>query len=299
MGVLCTYMNNLTEFYSRFPDEKACISYLAKARWGETAVCPHCQNKGAYFLQTRKIYKCNSCIKQFTVRIGTIFEDSRIPLQKWFLAIYLLTSLKKGISSIQMAKYLGITQKSAWFMLHRVRYAVNSKQFNMPLKGDVEIDETYMGGKRHGKRGRGAVGKTPIVGLVERKGDIKVFKTEKINSLSLTGYVYDHVARDARVLTDDFGGYNYVKLHRQHETVAHGRKEYVRGDVHTNTIEGFWSHLKRGVRGVYLQVSKKHMQRYCDEFAYRYNTRNLTDTQRFENWFTHEVEKITYKGLTA
>ncbi len=290
-------MTNFIEFYQRFATEEDCINHLAKTRWGDTPVCPHCENMGAYFIKTRKIYKCSSCRKQFTVRVGTIFEDSRIPLQKWFLAIYILTSMKKGISSIQMAKYLGITQKSAWFMLHRIRYAVNSEQFKAPLTGEVEVDETYIGGRRKGGRGRGAKGKTPVVGLVERGGKIKVHKTNNVTALTLTGLVYYNVDRTSRVITDEFRSYNYVRLHNRHDTIEHGKKQYVRGDVHTNNIESFWSHLKRGIKGVYLQVSPKHLQRYCDEYAYRFNTRSLTDIERFNDYLAINSPKITYNQL--
>jgi transposase-like protein len=142
-----------------------------------------------------------------------------------------------------------------------------------PLTGTVEVDETYVGGRKKGVDGRGAKGKTSIVGLVERGGDVKAFTTENVNSTTLTGLVYDHVERDAKVMTDEFGGYNYVKLHNEHKTVAHGKKQYVRGNVHTNTIEGFWSQLKRSVRGTYVHVSKQHMQSYINEFSFRYNLR--------------------------
>lgn len=168
---------NLLDFYQKFKDEDTCKDYLAQMRWGDSITCPHCSSTKIYRFSTRKLYKCGTCRKQFTVRVGTIFEDSKLPLQKWFLAIYLATSLKKGVSSVQLSKYLGITQKASWFMLHRIRYAIQSGTFIKPMGGIVEADETYVGGVRRGKRGRGAEHKTAVVGVAERHGNVAVSTT--------------------------------------------------------------------------------------------------------------------------
>jgi len=292
---------NLIEFQQHFKDEQACADYLASARWNEKPVCPHCEHEGVYHIKTRNIYKCKKCRKQFSVRTGTIFEESRLPLQKWFLAIYLLTSMKKGIPSTQMAKYLGITQKSAWFMLQRIRYAAGCKSFNAPLKNIVEVDETYMGGKKkRGKRGRGAAGKTAVAGQIERKGEVRCTAIPNVKSATLVPLIRDNVQIGATIMSDEFYSYNRLtKNGYTHKKVHHARREYVCGDVHTNTIEGFWSHMKRGVTGVYLQVSKKHLQKYCDEYAYRYNSKSMTDFERFSDWFGRCTGKLTYLSLIS
>lgn len=290
---------NLIQFQQHFKNEQSCINYLATARWNGNTTCPHCQHEGAYLLKTRNIYKCAKCREQFSVRTGTIFEESRLPLQKWFLAIYLLTSLKKGIPSTQMAKYLGITQKSAWFMLQRIRYAAGQKGYDAPLRNIVEADETYIGGKRHGTRGRGAKGKTPVAGQAERKGKVRCKAVPNVKSSTLVSLIRENVSINATIMTDEFRSYNALaKNGYAHKKVQHGIGQYVNGDAHTNTIEGFWSHMKRGITGVYLQVSRKHLQKYCDEYSYRYNSKSLTDFERFSDWFYRCNGRLTYLSLT-
>ena len=290
-------LSNLIDFYSRFADEQSCRDYLEKARWGETIACPKCGVVGESYKYTDgRLFKCGACRKQFTVRVGTIFEDSKLPLQKWFLAIYLATSLKKGISSVQLSKYLGITQKSAWFMLHRIRYAVETKSFDKPLGGDIEMDETYVGGRRPMDKKND--NKTPIVGAVERKGRIYTEVTQDASSTTLQRIIREHIAPDATLYTDDWRG--YTRAHRLvscHQSVNHSAKEWVNGMANTNSIESFWSHLKRGIDGIYIHVSAQHLQRYCDEYQYRFNTRGLSDGERFVDWFRHITGKLTYKEL--
>ena len=292
---------NLIEFQEKFATEQVCIDYLENARWNGEPVCPHCGCFGAYKFSDGKRLKCKACRKQFTVRVGTIFEDSHLPLKKWFLAIYLLTSLKKGLSSIQLSKYLGITQKSAWFVLHRIRYAVNTDAFKAPLKNIVEGDETYYGGKgKHNKRGRGAENKTPIFGLVERQGKVICRAVENVKTKTVMPLIHKYVEAGSSMMTDEYGIYNTLEKNGyKHETVNHGHKEYVRGDAHTNTIEGYWSHLKKGLDAIYIHVSKKHVQKYCDEYAYRYNSREVYDFQRFGNWFESCEKRLTYNTLIA
>lgn len=290
-------LNNLIEFYSRFGDEQACRDYLENARWGDEVTCPKCGVVGeAYKYSDGRLFKCGACRKQFTVRVGTIFEDSKLPLQKWFLAIYLATSLKKGISSIQLSKYLGITQKSAWFMLHRIRYAVETKSYDKPLDGDIEMDETYIGGRRPMDKKND--NKTPVVGAVQRKGRIYTEVTQDASSTTLQRIIRDHVAPDATLYTDDWCGYTRAaRLVGTHQSVNHSAKEWVNGMANTNSIEGFWSHLKHGIDGIYHHVSAQHLQRYCDEYQYRFNTRGFTDGERFADWFGYSMGKLTYKEL--
>jgi transposase-like protein len=292
---------NLIEFQDNFGTEQACIDYLAEARWGKEIVCPHCGSLGGYKFSNGKLFKCKECRKQFTVRIGTIFEESRIPLKKWFLAIYLLTSLKKGLSSVQLGKYVGVTQKTAWFMLQRIRYAISQDSFNAPLKNIVEADETYVGGKgRNNKRGRGAENKTPVAGIVERQGSVKCKPVENVSSNTLVPFIRNSVEIGASVMTDEFRSYNKLsESGYKHDKVQHAAKEYARDNVHTNTIEGFWSQLKRGINAIYVQVSPKHLNKYCDEYSYRYNSRELNDFERFGEWFDYCGKRLTYKTLIS
>lgn len=290
-------LNNLIEFYSRFGNEQACRDYFENARWGDEVTCPKCGVVGeAYKYTDGRLFKCGACRKQFTVRVGTIFEDSKLPLQKWFLAIYLATSLKKGISSIQLSKYLGITQKSAWFMLHRIRYAVETKSYDKPLDGDIEMDETYIGGRRPMNKKND--NKTPVVGAIERKGRIYTEVTQDASSTTLQRIIREHVSPDSTLYTDGWRGYTRAsRLVGSHQIVNHSAKEWVNGMANTNSIEGFWSHLKRGIDGIYHHVSARHLQRYCDEYQYRFNTRGYTDGERFADWFGYSRGKLTYKEL--
>ncbi len=292
---------NLIDFFNRFSTEQVCRDYLEKARWDDEIACPKCGVIGnIYKYKDGKLFKCGACRKQFTVRVGTIFEDSKIPLQKWFLAIYLATSLKKGISSIQLSKYIGITQKSAWFMLHRIRHAIESGNFDKPqLSGDVEIDETYVGGKRRGsKRGRGGEHKSSIVGMVERDGDVRAVVTVDTKARTVAPLIRSNVSISATIHTDEYKVYNVLdRMGYDHQRVNHSKKEWVHNATHTNTIEGFWSHLKRGINGIYHHVSRKHLQNYCDEYQYRYNTRLMNDFERFAKWFSGSECRLTYSHL--
>lgn len=292
-------MTNLIEFYNRFSDEQACRDYLEKARWGDEIICPKCGVVGeAYKYADGRLYKCGACRKQFTVRVGTIFEDSKLPLQKWFLAIYLATSLKKGISSIQLSKYLGITHKTAWFMLHRIRYAVETKSYDKPLDGDVEMDETYIGGKTVQKKKFD--NKKPVVGAVERHGRVVAKATDDASATTLQRIIRERVAASANLYTDEWRGYHRAnRMVLSHRSVNHSKEQWTSGQVHTNTIEGFWSHLKRGIDGIYHHVSPKHLQKYCNEYQYRYNTREMTDGERFNDYFANIHGRLLYKELLA
>lgn len=293
--------DNLITFYERFRDEQVCRDYLEEMRWPDEITCPKCGVIGkAYKYSDGKTFKCAACRKQFTVRVGTIFEDSKLPLQKWFLAIYLATSLKKGISSIQLSKYLGITQKTAWYMLHRIRYAVDSGSYDKPLDGDVEMDETYVGGRRPMKQKMD--NKTPVVGAVERQGRVHAQVTTDASATTLQKVIRERVSAQANLYTDEWRGYHRAaQFVLAHKAVNHSAHLWADGSAHTNTIEGFWSHLKRGIDGIYHHVSPKHLQRYCDEYQYRYNTREMTDSERFADWFLRikHNDKLFYKELTA
>ena len=271
----------------RFTDPVAAAEYLESIRWPDGPVCPHCADterskrinvKGS----KRRLWKCYACRKQFTVMVGTIFESSHVPLNKWLAAFYLLCSSKKGMSAHQLHRMLGVTYKTAWFIFHRVREAMKDPAFTSRLTGTVEVDETYFGGKKHRQgRGRGTQGKTPVVTLVERDGRARSFRVANVTAKELGAVVRQHVDTSARLMTDEWLAYRKVgKEYADHQKVAHSMGEYVRGDAHTNTVEGYFGNLKRGVNGVYHHVSRAHLDRYLAEFDFRYNSRHVNDSRR-------------------
>ena len=286
----------------RFTDSLKAAEYLESLRWPRGPVCPHCgeSERKAYRLKsaTRSLWKCAACRKQYTVTVGTIFEGSHIGLHKWLLAFYLLCSSKKGMSAHQLHRMLGVTYKTAWFMAHRIRYAMEQPPFQRLLTGTVEVDETYVGGKvrkpnrqqfrpldpmlpdKRKQLGRGG-GKTPVVALVERDGgEVRSFRVANVTAETLGGAIRRNVSRDAHLRTDAFMSYKKVGLeYASHETVDH-KSEYVRGDAHTNSAENFFSLLKRGINGIYHHVSEAHLDRYLAEFDFRYNARHVSDAER-------------------
>jgi len=286
-----------------FTNREAAVEYLERLRWPNGPVCPHCateetEERSHYRINakstTRKLWKCYSCRKQFTVTKGTIFEDSHIPLNKWLLAFYLLCSSKKGMSAHQLHRMLGVTNKTAWFMCHRIRWAMAEPAVVEKLTGVVEADETYIGGKARNKKkryradgrknlGRGK-GKAPVMVVVERGGKARSAHVANVTSDSLKGVLRRHVDRGAKIMTDAYPSYRGLEHEfATHEVVNHQDYEYVRGDVHTNTAENFFSILKRGINGVYHHVSEAHLYRYLSEFDFRYNARSAngyTDADR-------------------
>lgn len=281
-----------------FADTDKAREYLEYLRWGNAGpACPHCGGADPYTLTPRTdsarpgrkgLYKCRikECRKQFTVTVGSVFEDSHIPLNKWLQAIYLMASSKKGISAHQLHRMLDITYKSAWFMAHRLRFAMSDGPFATKLTGTVEADETYIGARN--KRGtlRGRPGpdshKMPVVALIERGGRVRALPMPRVTAETLGSAITAHVAADAKLMTDELNAYRAVarRTGREHQTVNHGTGEYVRGDAHVNTAEGFFSLLKRGINGVYHHVGRGHLGRYCDEFAFRYDHRKISDSNR-------------------
>jgi len=297
--------NGILDFLQMYGNEQKCVELLEKIRWNGKPICFHCGNsEGIYRLQGGKLLKCSKCRKRFSVRQGTIFEESRLPLSKWYYAIYIFSNHKKGISSVQLAKDLKVTQKTAWFMLGRVRYAMKSKSFNKPLEGVIEADESYFGskprkgdGKIH-KKGRGTE-KQPVFGMIQRGGNVIAMPVEKVNATTLKGEIRKHVKKGSYILTDEWQAYQGLNRNREygHLTVNHGAGEYEHNGVHVNNMENFWSQMKRGIFGIYHHASKKHMARYAHEFAYRHNTRGESDTQRFNTTLENINGRLTYEEL--
>jgi transposase-like protein len=286
--------NNLIQIFKYFKNNEICEKHLEKVRWNNEVVCPFCNSKVVY--KTKLRYFCGDCDKRFNVKTKTIFENTKISLTKWFVSIYLSTSYKKGISSLQLSKDIDVTQKTAWFMLQRIREMLKDTTVNV-LSGIVELDETYIGGKHKGKRGRGSENKIPIFGLLERQGKVINRKVENTKKKTLQSIINDKVKYGSEVMTDEWLAYNGLDNKYVHKVVNHSLKQYVSGDAHTNTIEGYWSLLKRGIIGIYHQVSDKHITRYLDEFVFRYNSRYMNEESRFDLSLGQCVVRLKYKDL--
>lgn len=262
-------------------DEKAAYEYLAKLRWPNGIECIRCNSDRVKALNVksarRQVLKCYGCRKQFSATVGTVFEDSHIPMTKWLMALQLFCSSKKGMSAMQLKRMLGLdSYKTAWFMAHRIRHAMTQFSGASPLTGIIEADETYIGGKEKGTGNKSK--KVPVFALVQRDGDVRSFIMPRVTAKNLHSVVKENVDKSAQLMTDSFVGYKTIGKHvTSHEAVNHSAKEYVRGIAHTNTVEGYFSLLKRGITGTYHHVSEKHLHRYLAEFDFRYNTRKVDD----------------------
>ena len=294
-----------------FPDEASVVALFERVLWGEKPICPHCKSTDNFPRPTRRGHRCNECRKDFTVRTGTIFEQSRLPLRTWLFASYLITTARKGVSSLQLSKELEITQKTAWFLLHRLRDAA-APEIGELLSGIVEIDETFLGGKdsnRHEHKkhnvGGGTTGKTAILGMRERgdKGRVVAMNIPDVKGDTLKAEIAAQVATGSVVMTDEWRGYKGIaKQGYTHEAVKHSAKEFVSGMAHTNGIESVWAVLKRGFNGVYHNWSVKHTARYVNEFSFRLNEGNVRrDTiDRLESLIrAANGKRLTYAALTA
>lgn len=299
-----TNFKSILEFLNAFKDEQTCIDYLEKFRWDGKPVSPFNQESQVYACKDNK-YHCRVTGKYFNVKTGTMFDSTKVPLQKWFLAIWLVTSHKKGISSVQLSKDIHVTQKTAWFLLQRIRNCFGIENNNQ-LDNEVEADETYVGGKnknRHGDKkipnsqGRSTKDKSPVFGMVERNGKLNAKTVKDTTMETLTPEFVKVVKETATMYTDEHTGYNALRRIYSHGFVKHNENQYVNGRIHTNTIEGFWSLLKRGIFGIYHFTSKKHLQMYVDEFVFRYNTRDTTETKRFNLLVANCNKRLTYKML--
>ncbi|MCX6317075.1 MAG: IS1595 family transposase [Bacteroidetes bacterium] len=300
-----THFKSLADVANYFNHEDKARTFLEKLRWPDgRIICPICGVRGAYRMGDCKTYKCRDkdCKARFSVTKGTYFENTKLPLAKWFMAIYLVSAHRKGISSCQLARDLNIGQKAAWFVLHRVREMLKDGSGTF-LTGLVEIDETYVGGKvanmRKTKRKQitdaGIDNKTPVMGMVQRDGKAKL---QVIGKNSFKTVIHQNVKKEAILITDSHTGYQgLVNEYAGHEAVNHSQLEFKRGIYYTNSVEGFFSTFKRGIIGIYHQISPKHLQRYCEEFSYRFNFRKIKDGERFINCFENIQGRLTYKQL--
>ena len=287
---------NLSQLLKQFSDENAARKYLEALRWPHGAVCPHCSvvgeatklNRMAGSSTRSGVWKCRACRKQFTVTVGSVMEDSHIPLSKWAIAFHLLCASKKGMSAHQLHRMLGIKYESAWFMCHRIRYAMEPSVQPDKLRGTVEVDETYIGGKASNKlkkmgTGRGTVNKIPVVSLIQRGGNVHSMVMPRVTVNNIRKVLHERVSRAAKIMTDELSVYDGLEhSFAGHESVKHSAKEYVRGEAHVNTVEGYFGLLKRGVMGTYHHWSQQHLHRYLSEFDFRYNARRTDDVDRAE-----------------
>jgi transposase-like protein len=304
----------LLEAIQFFQNEQVCIDAVASMRWPDGPICPECEAASPYYLKTQKRWKCRECRIQFSVKRGTIFEDSPISLTKWLPALWLICNCKNGVSSYEVARDLGVTQKTAWFMLQRLRLVLKKGNMGKLDGGPIEIDETFIGGNlknmhkekkiRYEKRG-GAHGKAAVMGMLDRESrQVRAKMIPNVKRETLQAEILKQIEKGTNIHTDQYSGYEGLWVRYVHETVSHVH-EYVRGNVHTQGIENFWSLLKRGLKGTYVAVEPYHLDRYIDEQMFRYNNRAtkdnpLTDADRFALALSQVANKrLTYAELTG
>ena len=266
----------IQEFFKRFPNDGVCLAHVFVTKYGQNPTCPKCKRPGKWYrLAKHPSYSCEWCGHHIHPCVGTPFERSRTSLQLWFYAIYLFTTSRHGVSAKELQRQLGVTYKTAWRMGHEIRKHMAKVDGNKPLDGHVEVDETYVGGHRPGKRGRGAEGKTIVFGMVERGGDLQTHVVPNAKRKTLEPLILENVKAGSQISSDEWGAYNHLTSKGyDHCTVEHGKEEWVDGETHVNTLEGLWSQLKRSISGTHVHVSKKYLASYLGEFEFRFNLRD-------------------------
>lgn len=298
---------SLYDLFEKIPNEQAAIEHFTAIRWKNGAFCPLCGATRVYTFKDKRTHKCGECRQRFSIKVGTIFEGTKLPLRKWIAAIWLITSHKKGIASTQLAKDLKITQKSAWFVLHRLRYAARTASFNRPLSGTIEADSTFVGGKERNKhaskrqnKGRGGVGKASVMGIKERNGELRTVHVSDLKASTVQTIIRENVAKGATVMTDDHLSFQGLQGDYMHHTVNHSAGEYVRHYIiHTNEIESVWALLKRQIIGIHHWVSEKHLSQYVAEMTWRFNRREFGEGERVTAFLSQLEGRLTYKALIA
>ena len=290
----------LPELNRLFSTDDDCREILTRLRWPAGVECPRCRNRNVWWVDSRKQFTCSECSYQFSVTTGTIFNDSHLPLPSWFMAVLLLVEARKGMSANQIKRTLGVSYKTAWYLCHRIRAAMKEVELPM-LDGTVEMDETYVGGEqRNPGRGMATTNKEVVIGIRKRNGELRFFHAEDAKSGTLAKYISDNISTDVDVIiTDSLQAYKHAVGEAKHETVNHTAREYVRGDIHTNTVENAFSLLKRGIMGTWHKISAKHLPAYLDEMQFRFNRRK--NTNLFLDTLRHMVtaDPLTFAKLTA